>query len=283
MHRLRRISPAMPCRLAGLCFLLAGVAHAETLLLANVWDERRDPSGYWVSEKLDGVRAYWDGKVLYTRGNHRIHAPPWFTAGFPRRRLDGELWMGRGHFEQVSAIVRSQQASDADWQKVRYCIFELPDGEGDFTMRIMRIRELVRQANVPWLLAVEQFRIASTQALQQHLQQVVDAGGEGLMLHRAAAPYHGGRSDDLLKLKPSDDGEARVVAHIPGKGRNRGRMGAIEVEMESGLRFRIGSGFSDHEREKPPPIGSIVTYIHNGFTAAGIPRFARFLRLRDDF
>lgn len=248
--------------------------------LAFVDDGRADPARHWVSEKLDGVRALWDGERLRTRSGREIAAPPWFTAALPPRALDGELWMGRGRFEAVSAAVRREPPQDAEWREIRYMLFELPGAPGGFTDRIAAMRELVAAAGVPWLQAVEQFRVADRTELERRLREVLRAGGEGLMLHAADAPWTAGRSEALLKLKAHDDAEARVVAHLPGRGRHAGRLGALLVELPDGRRLRLGSGFSDAERERPPAFGATVTYRHRGLTASGLPRFASFLRER---
>ena len=103
------------------------------------------------------------------------------------------------------------------------------------------------------------------------------------MLHRGASLYRAGRSDDLLKLKEHEDAEARVLAHLPGKGRHAGRMGALWVEMPTGQRFRLGAGFSDADRNHPPPVGAWVTYRFRGTHDGGLPRFASYLRVREDW
>lgn len=279
----RRIAGA----LLALALMVAPAAASEPaappLLLAEAYRSGIDPSGYWVSEKLDGVRAYWDGRQLFFRSGHSVPAPAWFTRGFPVEPLDGELWLGRGGFERLSGIVRKAEPVDAEWRRVRYMLFELPGAAGDFTARKARIEALVAAAGIPWLQAVAQFRIADRAALQARLDAVVAAGGEGLMLHRATAPYAAGRSDDLLKLKPYLDREAVVIAHLPGKGRHAGRLGALLVEDAEGRRFRLGTGLSDVERETPPPLGSVVTYRYRGLTDKGLPRFPSFLRVRAEF
>lgn len=270
--------------LALLVLLISPLASAEAippLILAEVYRNNIDPSGYWISEKLDGVRAYWDGQHLWFRSGHPVPAPDWFTRGFPKQALDGELWLGRGQFERLSGIVRTAQPVEADWRQVGYLLFELPGAEGTFTQRLETLRHLVETARVPWLKTVEQFHIGSREALQARLDSVVAAGGEGLMLHRADAAYTAGRSDDLLKLKPYLDREARVIAQYPGKGRNEGRMGSLLVEDED-RQFRIGTGFTDAQRDHPPPVGSLVTYRYRGLTAKGLPRFPSFLRLREE-
>jgi DNA ligase 1 len=108
------------------------------------------------------------------------------------------------------------------------------------------------------------------------------AGGEGLMLHRAEARYETGRSRALLKLKPLHDAEATVTGHIAGKGRHEGRMGALRMRTPEGREFLLGTGFSDAQRDDPPPVGSMLTYSYRGRTDAGLPRFASFVRLRAD-
>lgn len=264
--------------------LMPGLPRAESppLVMAEVYREALNPADYWVSEKLDGVRAYWDGSRLLFRSGQAIKAPDWFTRELPRTALDGELWLGRGQFEKLSAIVRRQQPVDAEWREVRYLLFELPQADGTFTQRLEKLQQIVKSTpRATWLGVVEQIRILSPEALRQKLNTVVSAGGEGLMLHRADAPYRSGRTEDLLKLKPYLDQEATVIEHIPGKGRLTGRMGSLLVETDEGRRFRLGTGFSDEQRLYPPPIGSRVSYQYRGHTAKGLPRFASFLRIRE--
>ncbi len=266
---------------------LAGFAaagpEAPPLLLAEVPRGDVDLSRYWVSEKLDGARAVWDGRSLRFRSGRPVHAPAWFLAGLPPEPLDGELWIARGRFEALSGIVRRLQPRDEDWRRVRFMVFEQPDGAGTFSERIERLRAIVVRAGVPWLQMVEQFRVADRAALQARLDEVVAGGGEGLMLHRADAPYLTGRSDALLKLKPLLDAEATVIAHLPGRGRLAGTMGALLVETPAGLRFQIGTGFSDALRRAPPPVGSLITYRYRDLTRDGVPRFASYLRRREAF
>ena len=251
------------------------------LLLAREATGGIDPAPYWVSEKLDGVRAVWDGRVLRFRSGRPVHAPAWFVAALPPQAMDGELWLGRARFAELSGVVRKHVPVDAEWRAVRYLIFELPGAAGDFSRRVATMRALVAAVDVPWLGVVEQARVADRAALAARLAEVLAAGGEGLMLHRADAPYLSGRSDALLKLKPWQDAEATVVAQWPGQGRFAGMLGALEVEMADGRRFRIGTGFSDAQRRMPPPVGAQITFRYRGLTATGLPRFASFWRVRE--
>lgn len=260
-------------------------AKEPALLLANVLGPHVDVTQYLVSEKFDGVRAVWDGKTLRFRSGRDVPAPAWWLAKLPATPLDGELWLARGKFDELSGIVRTSPAVDSDWRRVNYLIFELPDEAGalgTFEQRYSRIREVVAKAQWASLQVVEQTRVADRAELKRRLDRVVKAGGEGLMLHLANAPYVTGRSDVLLKLKPLLDTEATVVRHIPGKGRNAGRLGALEVRTRDGIVFRLGTGFSDAQRDNPPPVGSLVTYTYRDVTPSGKPRFASFLRVRDD-
>ncbi|MDE1952868.1 MAG: DNA ligase [Betaproteobacteria bacterium] len=251
------------------------------LLLAETTSGKLDPTPYWVSEKLDGVRAVWDGRQLRFRSGNLVPAPAWFTTALPSQSLDGELWVARERFELVSGIVRTHPPNDRDWKQVRYMVFELPDAPGSFTERLARMRSIVAQAHVPWLQVVEQFRVANQTALLRHLDRVVQEGGEGLMLHRADAPYRTGRLDVLLKLKPWQDAEATVIGYTPGRGKYAGLTGALNMRMPDGKTFRLGSGLSDTLRRHPPSPGSLVTYRYQTLTPAGIPRFARYLRVRE--
>lgn len=252
-----------------------------TLLLAERYRGDIDVSRYWVSEKLDGVRAVWDGKSLRFRSGNPVPAPQWFLDALPRQPLDGELWLGRGSFDQLSAIVRRQAPDDADWRRVRYMIFELPDAPGSFTERAEQIKAVATAANLPWLQAVPQFRLPDAAALQNKLREIVRYGGEGLMLHRDDAAYETGRSSVLLKVTPWLDAEATVVAHLPGKGKYAGMLGALRMELPDGRRFSLGSGLSDALRRNPPAVGTQITYRYRELTKNGMPRFPRYLRVRD--
>ena len=257
----------------------AQAKNGADVLLAKNAPPNVKPADYLVSEKLDGVRAIWDGNALRFRSGRTVAAPTWFLAKLPQMALDGELWLARGKFDVLSGIVRKNQPVDAEWQQVRYMVFEQPGGEGDFATRYTRLRLAAQSANWPQLQALEQSRVATLAQLKDRLAKVVAAGGEGLMLHLGNAPYITGRSDVLLKYKPLADAEAQVVAHIAGKGKYTGLMGALEVRSEDGMLFKLGTGFSDEQRKTPPPVGSRVTYTYRDVTPNGKPRFASFLRL----
>lgn len=268
----------------GLGTQLLAKASPEVLLAFNA-PASIDPAGYLVSEKYDGVRALWDGTDLRFRTGRKIAAPAWFTAALPATPLDGELWIARGTFDTLSGVVRKAQPVDAEWQQVKYMVFELPAYEKlatrPFEQRSAQLQTLVQSVAWPQLQAVDQFRVANRATLQAKLQDIVQDGGEGLMLHLASAPVSAGRSQVLLKLKPVHDAEATVTRHLAGKGKYAGLTGALEVKTASGQRFKLGSGLSDAQRTSPPAIGSIVTYSYRDMTPSGKPRFASFLRVFD--
>jgi len=281
--------------LALIPFALAGIVHASTdknslvnrdsppppFLLAKNFNEDVDISKFLVSEKLDGVRAYWNGKNLITRGGHYINAPMWFTQDFPKIALDGELWLGRNKFEKLSGIVRKQVPVDSEWYLVKYVVFDMPQDLSIFENRYQNLRLLKKMNNSRYLTFVKQMKISSKAILDEHLALVVAKGGEGLMLHRKDSLYQARRSSDLQKLKPFDDEEAKVIAHIEGKGKYKNMLGAIEVINKDGIRFKIGSGFSVKERLSPPPINSEITYRFRGKTNKNTPRFATYLRMKE--
>jgi len=253
------------------------LAHASELDALFI-----EENGYWISEKYDGIRAFWDGKQLWTRQGQKIHSPTWFTVGFPATALDGELWIAREHFEHVSAIARTQNPDEELWRQVKYMAFDLPNSKFEFETRQKELNQLIVEADIEWLRAVKQLHVETPTQLQTIFQQIVHAGGEGIMINKSNTMYSVGRDKNLLKLKPYYDDEAIVLAHFLGQGKYAKVLGAMLVKNRQGKVFKLGSGFSDEERKHPPSVGSIVSYRYSGFTNSGKPRFAIFLRHRAD-
>lgn len=271
---------ALALAVLALAFPIAAAPPA--LGLVDLYPGHLDLSKYWVSEKYDGVRGYWDGHALWTRGGKRIAVPAWFTEGWPATRLDGELWAGYDGFEHASATVRSAPADDDAWHQLRYLVFDQPGHAGSFDTRVPAIRTVVAAIGQPWVVTVQQFHVRDEAELRAALQRVLDKGGEGLVLHRGDAPWRAGRGVGLYKLKPWLDAEACVIAINPGRGRLQGLMGSLRVRTPEGREFSIGSGFTDAQRADPPRIGAWITYRYTSLTATGLPRFARFLRKRPE-
>lgn len=251
-------------------------------MLAQVWQPGMDVQGWWMSEKLDGVRGYWTGERLVSRAGNALAAPDWFTEHFPPVPLDGELWTGRGQFSEVVSIVRRKAPHDG-WKSVRYMIFDAPRAEGGFEQRLEFAREWFRTHPNPYVAVIEHKVCDGEEHLRNRLAEVEALGGEGLILRQPASAYMVGRSATILKVKTFQEADAVVLEHLPGSGRNAGRMGSLRVEMSNGVRFAIGTGFTDAERDDPPPVGSTVQFKHQGFTKSGIPRFASFLRVVERF
>ncbi len=264
--------------------ILSPISQASPpgLQLANIYHDKLDLTNYWVSEKYDGVRAFWNGKQLISRQGNAINAPSWFTTVLPEEQLDGELWLAHGQFDRLSGIVRRQSKDGSDWINVKYMVFDLPNSSQIFDQRLLRLEAIIKQINWPFVRLVKQEKIPTHDLLMQRLNEVVADGGEGLMLHLGSSTYKNYRSDDLLKLKEHSDAEAVVIRHIGGKGKYKNLMGSVLVETDDGKQFKIGSGFSDAERRSPPAIGATITYKYFGFTNNGIPRFASFLRVRNE-
>ncbi|MPM86984.1 DNA ligase [bioreactor metagenome] len=289
LHLSSRLRPFVRFVLFALCLLVQtgclSTAQAEVPFepaLANNYREGLALEQYWVSEKYDGVRALWDGQRLSSRQGLPIAAPAWFTKGWPRITMDGELWAGRGQFDTAQSTVAQLMPSDEEWRKLRYMVFDSPAAQGPFSQRLTQLRAAVSSGTGKHLQIVPQRRATTHAELIELLNRITHEGAEGLMLRREEGPYQGGRSDDLLKLKRFEDAEATVIAHLPGKGKYVGMTGALRVQTVAGLQFQIGSGLSDEQRRHPPPIGSTVTYRYNGLHPSGKPRFARFWRVRNE-
>lgn len=255
-----------------------GESTAPPLLLAERWDGVLDPTGWLLSEKLDGVRAYWDGKQFLSRLGNLFHAPDYFIKGLPATPLDGELWLGRKLFQKTVGVVRRQDKSD-HWKDLRFVVFDAPALELGFEKRIEHIEESVRDVN-PYVTVHEHAVCHGVEHLRKELSRLEALGAEGVMLRRPGSRYESGRSATLLKVKSFHDAEARVTGHQEGAGRHKGRLGALLVELEDGTRFNVGTGFSDAEREDPPAIGSVITFRYQELSEAGVPRFPSYVGVR---
>jgi DNA ligase 1 len=256
----------------------AAKAKAAPVLLAEPWDGVLDPSGWWISEKLDGVRAYWNGTALISRLGNLLHAPDWFVAGLPKEPLDGELFLDRKSFQKTVAVVRRQDKSD-HWKQVKFVIFDAPGHGGTFEERLERLKGLPAH---PYAAAHPHLRCSGLPHLKDELKRIEALGGEGLMLRQPESKYVAGRSATLLKVKSFKDDEAVVIAHQAGTGRHKGRMGALQVKLADGTEFSIGTGFSDKERENPPAVGSTVIFRYQELSDGGVPRFPSFFAVRED-
>lgn len=249
------------------------------VLLAKNWTPKTDPTGYWMSEKLDGVRAYWTGSQFVSRNGNVFHAPEFFTKELPTIALDGELWLGRKQFQTAVGIVKTQSgAKDELWRDLSFKVFDAPDIEGAFETRLAFARDRLCTHNSQYAQVLTQVRCTGIDHLLKYLKSVEGVGGEGVMLRAPNSAYDRKRSDTLLKVKTFHDAEATVTAHVSGRGKHKGRLGALVCVSDTGAAFSIGTGFSDAEREAPPAIGSRVTYKFQELTDGGVPRFPIYAR-----
>jgi DNA ligase-1 len=248
-------------------------AVPPSLLLAEKYSPDMDPTGWWMSEKLDGVRAYWNSKELLSRLGNKFYAPEWFTKGLPKStQLDGELFIDRKKFQETVSIVRRQDMPET-WKKVKYLVFDLPASKHCFEERYNQLWDIKRNGILPeYVVVVNQTRCQGAKDLKDRLAEVEKIGGEGIMLRESGSFYEGNRSCTLLKVKSFLDDEAIIVGHEPGKGRHKGRLGALVLEWNQ-KRFNAGTGLSDAERNNPPVIGQKVTFAYQELSTDGIPRF----------
>ncbi|MFA6197507.1 MAG: DNA ligase [Sulfurimonas sp.] len=273
-------------------FLLFLNGNALTLQKANIYSDQ-NISGWMMSEKLDGIRAYWDGKKLLSRQGQVINTPAWFTQNLPPFELDGELWTKRGDFENIQSIVMDEVphpkstsslplTAHSEWSEIKYKIFEVPHAEGNFSVRLEKAQKYIQEQNLRHVEVIKQTVCKDKKELDAFLQSVVAKGGEGLVIKDGSKEYFEGRSDTVLKVKLAQDMEAKVIGYKNGSGKFTGMMGSLQVELEDGTQFFIGSGFSEKQRKNPPKIGEIVSFKYFGFTKNGKPKFASYMRVRKD-
>jgi DNA ligase-1 len=257
-----------------------GSTNAPPLLLAHRWEDQ-DPTGWWMSEKLDGVRAYWDGKQFISRLGNAYFAPEWFIEGLPDFPLDGELFAGRGRFQHAVSVARRMDKGEG-WKSLAFVIFDAPALDHAFEHRIRHLEEHFANSKLAQVRVLEHRVCSGVDDLQTELRRIEELGGEGVMLRRPGSRYVAGRSDTLLKVKSFLDTEARVVGHQAGTGKHKGRLGALHVELPNGTRFKVGTGMSDAERDSPPSVGEIITVRYQELTDAGVPRFPSYVGVRGD-
>lgn len=264
-------------------------AKAPALLLANKWEEKVDPTGWWISEKLDGMRAFWDParKCLFSRLGNEILCPKPFLATLPNVALDGELFLGRGRFQELMSVVKNGAnvgKIDGPWKDVVYVVFDMPNHGGKFEDRMEALRtQLATVGDArPFARCHSQQLCKNRAHLEEELKCVQGQDGEGLMLRRAGSLYEAGRSSSLLKVKTFQDEEAVVIGHEPGKGRNSEVTGALRCRNRAGIVFSVGTGLNDAQRANPPKLGEIVTYRYFELTKDNKPRFPSFVGVRAD-
>lgn len=276
---LRRLYRLLFLFLVSQVTVVSAKAPGTEMLLLKVYQEQAI-TGWLMSEKLDGVRALWDGKQLRFRSGQLISAPEWFLASLPEFALDGELWTKRGEFEKIVSIVRRQEP-DSRWHDITYNIFEVPHQAGGLLQRLSVLERYLQEIDVPHLQIIPQIRIKSQQHMQSELKRLLSLGAEGLVLRQPNQSYVTGRDSSALKVKPFQDDECQVVGVTPGKGQYQGQVGALICQWQT-QRILLGSGLSDDDRQNPPTKGAWVTFKYYGLTASGRPRFPVFLRVRSD-
>lgn len=257
--------------------LLLTAAQGLEIMLPQVYEGGIDLSDWLMSEKLDGVRGYWDGRHLLSRNGLPFYPPPEFTANFPDFPVEGEIWGGRGTFEQTLSIVRSQE-SDPDWLTLKFAIFDAPNTDGGFETRLARVSAWFDNHPAPHAFVIEHGPVGTNESLYGELARIEKLGGEGLILRKSGSLYTIGRSPDILKVKSYADREGRVVEQIFGEGENKDRLVSLLVELpDSGIRFKVGTGFSDKLRYFPPKVGSVISFKYYGYYESGVPRFPSYL------
>ncbi|MGL6075887.1 MAG: DNA ligase [Fimbriiglobus sp.] len=256
----------------------AGEKAGPPLLLAESY-AHTDPAGWWMSEKLDGVRAYWDGQQFISRLGNQYHAPEWFTAGLPNHPLDGELWIGRKAFQKTVGIVKRQDKPKT-WEEVKYVLFDAPGIEKPFEARLEFLQNAVATWKNPYTSILEQVVCQNKEMLTTRLAEVESLGAEGLMLRQPGSKYVVGRSSTLLKVKSFLDADALVIGYEAGKGKHKGKTGSLLCELPNGKKFNVGTGLSDAERAAPPEIGTTIIFRYQELSDDGIPRFPSYVGVR---
>ena len=259
-----------------LFFIITNLFSIELQKAKTFENQINDFSSWVMSEKLDGVRAYWDGKELFTKNGNKIYAPIWFTKDLPNFELDGELWTKRDDFENIQNIVLDKTPSK-NWQEITYNIFEVPNQEGNFFDRLKVLENHLKQNSIIHLKIIPQIKIKDTNHLNAFLENLVSKKAEGVIIKNYTKSYFSGRSSDILKYKKFYDAEGKVIGISYNKDKS---FKSLKIDF-NGKIFNLGGGFSDKQKLNPPQIGQTVTFKYYSLSKNGIPKFASFIRVRE--
>lgn len=271
---------APPSSAASTLSAAPSASQTPALWLANSYQGHETLTDYWVSEKYDGIRGYWNGHQLVSRSGKNLNPPAWFVKNWPATPFEGEVWAGRGKFEQAASVIQQHKPAENAWRSLCFMAFDVPTSPRSFNDRIHLYQGIVKHIGQSWVQAVAQSQVSSHLELKDLLNQTIHHGGEGLVLHLANSTYQSGRNSNVLKVKQHEDAEAQVIGHEQGQGKHAHRTGALQLVTSQGLHFKVGTGLSDAQRENPPAIGQWVTYRYRGLTDKGMPRFASFVRIK---
>lgn len=222
--------------------------------------EGQNPKGWLMSEKLDGMRALWNGRELVTRNGNVIAAPAWFLAALPPMALDGELWAGRGKFQRMLSIVRG----GTGWEEITFRVFDAPEIDGGFETRHTAAADAITGCAVAAI--VEHVVCAGRKHFLSYAGELIAKGAEGAMLRKSGSAYVPRRSSALLKFKPVETDEAKVIGYTPGKDSIRVAWNGVKLALKTALR---------------PPLGASVSFQFMGVTDGGVPRHPTFIAVRN--
>lgn len=262
-----------------LIFSCLAFANKPDLFLLKTYQQKNDVIGWVMSEKLDGIRGFWDGEKLISRGGITLNPPKSWTANFPNFAIDGELWTKHSDFEGISSIVR-QKIPDSRWQNVSFNIFEVPKQEGGILQRLKVLRDYLQQYPSETIKIIKQIPIKSKQQLNNFLDKIIKNKGEGVVVRNPKTLYQTGRLSSALKIKKYQDDECIVLEILGGKGKYKDKMGALKCQTKTGEIFKIGSGFTDMQRENPPAVGTQITFKYYGLTKNKKYKHPVFLKIK---
>ncbi len=249
-----------------------------------------DLTKYFVQPKLDGVRASWDGKQLLSRTGKLFTPSENFLSRLPTpedlakrsiKIIEGELLytyvdnMSRlDRFSKTVSIVRSKSA---DWYNINMNFFDcvLANPWSSYTTR----HRAMIGGNYR---TVNNYFVKDKEDLMRLYKDIIKYGQEGLMLKLKDGGYQGGVRA-VLKLKPKNDFEVKVVGVVEGLGKYKGMIGALKCLTEEGASFNVGSGLNDEQRKQAHTmyINKYITVEHEGLGRAGRPRFPVFKSIRN--
>lgn len=245
----------------------------------KVYNENQHKINNWImSEKLDGIRAYWNGKKLLSKNGNKIYIPKELIKNYPSFHLDGELWTKRNDFENIQSIVLDKTPTKK-WKEITYNIFEVPNQKGNFNQRIKVLKDWIKTNKNTNIRVIRQVKCKNKKHLNSYLKTLLDKKAEGVIIKNPNISYFTGRNKNILKVKKFKDMEGKVIAinyNINNKFKS------LKILLKNNIEFNLGGGFTNEEKINHPKIGDTVTFKYYGLTKYKKPKFASFLRIRKE-
>lgn len=250
-----------------------------------------------VNTKLNGVRGLSQKHGIFSRKNEKYISIPHIEESVRvlhekdlSLTLDGELYnynLRTKLNELIKLVRKTKDVTPEELEKsremVEYHVYDIlcdKTRHWGYEDRQKYLNELIQ--DIPYLKAVPLWKCNTFAMVNHYYEQAIGDNEEGLIIRILNQPYEQKRSKYLLKLKPEDTAEFKIVDLEYGVGNWSCGIKTFWCEYLDGRRFKATlKGTMEHAAEiaaNPRDyIGQMATIMYNGLTGKGegLPNYAR--------